>query len=137
MPGRDGTIRGYSGARLLVLDEAAWIPNALYTTVRPMLAVSRGRLLVCSTPHGARGWFFDAWRSTEPWERYEVTALDCPRFDREFLEEERRTLGEWWYLQEYMCKFMDAETAAFSRADIERAFSKELETWDVLPSRSA
>jgi len=60
LPGREHTLRSFSGVNLLVLDEAARIPDVLYRSVRPMLAVSRGRLVALSTPFGQRGWFFDA-----------------------------------------------------------------------------
>lgn len=129
LPGKEGTIRGYSGVRLLVIDEAAWVSGDLYATARPMLAVSGGRLVVLSTPYGNRGFFFDAWRSEEPWERYEVPASQCPRISPAFLEEERRTLGDWWYQQEYECRFLDAQSQAFTRADVERAFEEEVEPW--------
>jgi hypothetical protein len=38
-------------------------------------------------------------------------------------------MGEWWFEQEYMCRFMDAQTQAFTRADIDRAFAEEIEPW--------
>jgi hypothetical protein len=38
-----GTIRGFSAATLIVEDEAARVPDDLYFSVRPMLAVSGGR----------------------------------------------------------------------------------------------
>jgi hypothetical protein len=129
LPGREGTIRGYSGVRLLIVDEAAWVPNDLYVSVRPMLAVSGGRLVALSTPHGNRGWWYEAWRSEEPWERYEVPASRCPRISPAFLAEERRALGDWWYRQEYACAFLDAETQAFRREDIEGAFREEVAAW--------
>src|SRR3712207_7516348 len=47
-----------------------------------------------STPFGNRGWWFEAWRSDERWERYEVPASMCPRIPADFLEEERRTRSE-------------------------------------------
>ncbi|NJL27144.1 MAG: hypothetical protein HC897_04275 [Thermoanaerobaculia bacterium] len=129
LPGKEETVRGFSGVKLLVVDEAARVQGDLYFAVRPMLAVSRGRLLALSTPFGTRGWWYDAWRSEELWERYEVPATDCPRIAKEFLEEERRTLGEFWFAQEYDCKFLDAETQPFGRDDIERAFEEEVEPW--------
>ena len=129
LPGREGTVRGFSAVDLLIIDEAARVPNDLYVSVRPMLAVSRGRLLALSTPWGTRGWWYEVWRSEEPWERYEVPATDCPRIPRAFLEEEQRTLGEYWYRQEYCCEFMDAESQAFRREDIDRAFSDEVDAW--------
>lgn len=132
LPGKEGTIRGYSGVRLLAIDEAAWVPNDLYIALRPMLAVSGGRLIAMSTPHGTRGWWFEAWRSEEAWERIEVPATSCPRISPAFLAEEERTMGRWWYEQEYLCQFKDAQSSAFSRADIDQAFSKEIDTWDLL-----
>ncbi len=132
LPGsKDGNIRGYSGVNLLVIDEAAWVAESLYMSVRPMLAVSGGRMLALSTPHGTRGWFYEAWRGVEPWERYEVPAPLCPRISEEFLAEERRNMGEWWYDQEYMCQFSDAETQAFRREDVERAFREDIDVWDL------
>jgi hypothetical protein len=95
LPGKEGTVRGYSGVRLLAIDEAARVPDDLYASVRPMLAVSGGRLVALSTPFGTRGWWYEAWRSEEPWERYRITAEECPRISSEFLSEERRNVGEW------------------------------------------
>jgi len=58
LPGKEGTIRGFSGVALIVEDEAARVPDDLYRAVRPMLAVSGGRLILISTPAGRRGHFF-------------------------------------------------------------------------------
>jgi len=99
--------------------------------LRPMLAVSGGRLLALSTPWGNRGWFFEAWRGAEKWLRVKVPASECPRISADFLEQEARTLGEWFYRQEYECDWLDAETAAFAVADVEAAFTKELRTWNL------
>jgi len=131
LPGKESTVRGFSAVALLICDEAARVPDDLYFSVRPMLAVSGGRLIALSTPFGTRGWWFEAWRSSEPWERFEVPASECPRISAAFLEEERRNLGEWWFRQEYLCEFLDAETQAFRREDIEKAFTSEVETWQL------
>ncbi len=130
LPGKEATIRGYSGVRLLIVDEASRVPDDLYLAVRPMLAVSGGRLLALSTPFGKRGWWWEAWRGAEPWERYEVPATACPRIAPEFLAEEERTLGAFWFEQEYLCKFLDAESQAFRHEDVERALhGEEVEPW--------
>jgi Helicase len=55
LSGKEDTIRGYSGVQLLVVDEAARVPDTLYYAIRPMLAVSGGRLVCLSTPFGKRG----------------------------------------------------------------------------------
>jgi len=127
LPGKEQTIRGYSAVSLLVIDEAARVPDNLYHSLRPMLAVSQGRLIALSTPFGDRGWWYEAWRSDEPWERYEVPATMCPRISAAFLEGERRALGDWWYSQEYMCQFRSATDQIFSSADIEAAIDPTIE----------
>jgi hypothetical protein len=131
LPGTERTVRGYSGVKLLIVDEAARVPNDLYLSVRPMLAVSGGRLVALSTPFGTRGFFYEAWTSSDSWERYEVPATACPRIPSDFLEEERRNLGEFWFEAEYMCRFLDAQSQAFRRSDIDAAFSNDLETWSL------
>jgi hypothetical protein len=106
LPGHEGTIRSYSGVRLLVIDEAARVPTDLYRAVRPMLAVSGGRLIILSTPFGRRGFFYQAWGdSSTRWLRFEVHADAVPRIGRAFLDEELRTLGPSWFNQEYACSF--------------------------------
>jgi tRNA(Met) C34 N-acetyltransferase TmcA len=57
LPGTEGTIRGFSAAALLVIDEAARAPDSLYKALRPMLAVSGGDLWLLSTPRGRTGFF--------------------------------------------------------------------------------
>lgn len=114
LPGSEVTVRGFSAVRLLVVDEAARVSDDLLASVRPMLAVSGGRLITLSTPWGKRGWWFEAWANGGPtWERYEVPADQCPRIPPAFLEEERRALGPLWYASEYLCQFVDAVDAVF------------------------
>ena len=68
LPGSEKTIRGISAVTLLVLDEAARIPDELYGAVRPMLAVSHGRLILLSTPFGEQGFFASTWAHPEGWQ---------------------------------------------------------------------
>lgn len=108
LPGSEKTIRGISAVTLLILDEAAGIPDDLYGAVRPMLAVSKGRLVLMSTPRGERGFFYDTWTKSDGWEKIEVPWHDCPRIDPAFIEEERRERSGAWVAQEYECKFIAA-----------------------------
>src|SRR5262249_4402408 len=123
LPASDGTVRGYSAVSLLIMDEASRVPDALYRAVRPMLAVSRGRLVAMTTPFGKRGWFFEEWESKSRWERIQVTADQCGRIDPAFLAEERQALGPRWFRQEYGCSFEDVVDAVFAYADIEAALA--------------
>jgi hypothetical protein len=127
LPGSPDTIVGYSAISLLILDEAARIKDDLYALVRPMLAVSGGRLIALSTPFGRRGWFWEAWERCdqarlrglpEPWQRFRITAEECPRISAEFLAEERLAIGERWFRQEYLVAFVDTVDAVFRTEDI-------------------
>jgi terminase large subunit-like protein len=126
LPGTEKTIRGFSGASLLIVDEAARVDDELYFAVRPMLAVSGGALMMLTTPHGKRGVFFEEWTGGRGWERYEVTAEECPRISPEFLEEEREALPSWVFRQEYECSFEETEDQVFTTEMVERAVTSEV-----------
>lgn len=126
LPGSEKTVRGFSGTSLLIVDEAARVEDGLYYAVRPMLAVSGGTLMMLSTPFGKRGAFFKEWTEGVGWERYEVPAHKCPRISEEFLEEERKALGPWWYAQEYECRFMETHDSVFGFEAVQGAMSDEV-----------
>ena len=121
LPGKERNLRGFT-ADLLILDEAARVEDALFDGVRPMLAVSGGRLAALTTPNGKRGFFYEAWTSGQEWKRVRVTAKECPRITDAFLRQERQELGEWMFAQEYQCRFVDNEEQLFATRDIDRAF---------------
>jgi Terminase large subunit, T4likevirus-type, N-terminal len=127
LPGGDeGAIRGFSGVRCLVLDEASRIPDSLYIAVRPMIAVSGGSIMLLSTPFGKRGFFYRVWSSAQRWLKIMVKASECPRLTADFLAEELIELGERWYLQEYLCQFVEAVGQVFSDAAIDAAFRDDI-----------
>ena len=132
LPGKEETIRGFSGVSLLICDEGARISDSLYAAIRPMLAVSQGQLLALSTPWGKRGWYSDAWHDGGPaWERTLIPATACPRIDPQWLAEEEKTIGRFWFEQEYLCRFLDNESQAFRWEDITSAFSETATTWEL------
>jgi len=124
LPSSEATIRGFSAADLIIEDEASRVSDALYYAIRPMLATSDGQLILMSTPFGRRGHFSDAWHDGgDIWQRVEITAADCPRISPAFLEDERASLGPWWYAQEYECRFMESEDSVFRFEDIQAALT--------------
>jgi hypothetical protein len=127
LPGTESTIRGYSSMSLLVIDEAARVSNDLYYSVRPMLAVSAGRLIALSTPFGKRGWFYQEYTDGERWERVTITAYECPRIPPNFLREERRTLPALWFQSEYLCQFVDTVDQVFATEFVLGAVSAEVQ----------
>jgi hypothetical protein len=130
LPTSEGKVRVYSSVALLVIDEASRVGDGLYRAMRPMLAVSRGRLLALSTPFGKQGWFYEAWQGPADWERVRITAEQCPRISARFLAEERQALGERWFRQEYLCSFEQPIGAVFSYADIQACLSDEVKPWN-------
>ena len=42
LPGKEETVQGFSAVGLMLIDEAAWVPDELYKAVRPMLAATGG-----------------------------------------------------------------------------------------------
>jgi len=144
LPGSESTTRGFSSPSLVLLDEAAQVSDELYYSVRPMLAVSQGRLIMLSTPRGRRGIFWHAWDGEPNWLRVKVTAEQCPRISKEFLEQERRAIGEWWFAQEYCCEFMQNEAAVFKEGwvqyyDVNRrpVMDTIVQSWDTAQTKSA
>jgi hypothetical protein len=136
LPGSEENVRSYSAVKLLVIDEAARVPDELYKAVRPMLAVSGGRLMALSTPFGKRGWFFNEWmgEGSEWGERVKISATDCPRIAPEFLAEEERSQGPHWFAQEYGCSFEDTIDSVFAYEDIVAAFARADVPLVVFPS---
>jgi hypothetical protein len=117
LPGKEGTVRGFSRAALLLIDEAAKVHDDLYRSVRPMLAVSGGRLVCLSTPFGQRGFFHREWHSDGPWRRFRITWRDCPRIAPAFIDNEVRSMGQSWVDQEYNCLFTALEGLVYPEFD--------------------
>ena len=118
LPSSEKTIRGYSGVDLIICDESARIPDVLYDAITPMLAVSDGRLIMLSTPFGQRGVFHDLWVNNDEYQKFKVTAYECSRISREFLELEKKTSPSNKFRQEYLCEFIQTDDALFSYDDI-------------------
>ncbi len=141
LPGDPATIRCFSAPSLIIEDEAGYVQDGLYRAVRPMLAVSGGRLILLSTPNGQQGHFFKAWDGKEDWARIKVPARDCPRITPEFLAVELAALGKTWFDQEYLGCFAETIDAVFRMDDIERSitdtvaplFETSLDDNDVKP----
>lgn len=130
LPGSEGSIRGYSSVSLAIFDEAAFAAEETYRAIRPMLAVSKGRLMLLSTPNGKRGFFYDAWESPD-FEHVSVPATECPRIAPEFLESEKRAMGLHWFKQEYMCEFLEGVNSLLSYDAVQGAFSSEVQALDL------
>jgi predicted phage terminase large subunit-like protein len=112
LPGSESTTRGFT-ASLLLIDEAAQVSEDDYYAATPMLAATQGRLIILSTPHGKQGIFWHAWDQGPDWKRVKVTADECPRISKDFLDRERCLMGEQRFAQEYCCEFVQGEGSLF------------------------
>jgi len=125
VPGNEANVRGFSAPSLIVIDEAARVPDLLYKALRPMLVVGRGDLALLSTPFGERGFFWKEWSAGgDAWTRVMGPATECERISAEVLEEERRAQTAEWFAQEYLCSFVGMENQAFRKEWLEAAVAE-------------
>jgi hypothetical protein len=55
-----------------------------------------------------------------------ITAKECPRITPEWLEQERKSMPDWWFRQEYLCEFTETLDQVFAYEDIMRALSSDV-----------
>lgn len=122
LPGVARTIRGFSKVSMLIVEEAQQVPDAPYYAIRPALGVTNGDLWLIGTPEGKRGFFYEEWAyGGDHWRRIAIPATECPRYSKEFLEEEREHRSDAFFRQEYLCEFVDDGNGVFTREQIESA----------------
>lgn len=129
LPAVERTTRGYS-VDLLVVDEAAAVPDMDYHGILPALIATQGEQVLLSTPRGKRGFFFDLWFSDAEWQRVMVRSDETPRITEEQLEIFRHTMPEEFFRQEFYCEWLDTDGSLFSYEDIQAALAagEEVET---------
>jgi hypothetical protein len=101
-------IRGYT-IDLLIADEAAFIPEEVFTAVTPALATrydKGARIVLLSTPFGRQGYFYKAF-TDDTFTKFHVSSEECPRMSKEFLEQEKARMTKLQYTQEYLGEFID------------------------------
>lgn len=144
LPGSEKSVRGFSGPRLIIFDEAARIEDLTYKAARPMMAGTDCEVILTSTSFGQRGFFYERWNRPSPnWRKIMVLprykAVDnvlvenepleqlrarlvpqgiepfySERHSKDFLEEELEELGEEWFNQEYGCEFLQPVGGLFN-----------------------
>ena len=117
-------IRGYT-IDVLIADEAAFIPEEVWTAVTPMLAITKGKIILLSTPHGKEGYYYRCFQDTN-FRSFHVSAEDCPRKNQDFLNREKSRMSEVQYAQEYLGEFIDELRQFFSTALIQKVMSDNL-----------
>jgi Terminase large subunit, T4likevirus-type, N-terminal len=132
LPAVERTTRGYS-VDLLIVDEAAGVPDEDYHGILPALIATRGEQVLLSTPRGKRGFFYEIWhsepehnfpaRENSDWQRIMVRSDEVERIRDEDLEVFRQTMPEQYFEQEFFCEFLDTDGALFGYDDIQAALA--------------
>lgn len=113
LPGTARSVRGWN-ARLLVLDEAAYIADETFAAARALVATG-GRLVVQSTPADETGAYHAIVTGDDPsWARFTVPSTSVSTIAPEFLESERLALGPDIYAREYLCQFARGGATLFT-----------------------
>jgi hypothetical protein len=120
LPAVERTTRGYS-VDLLVVDEAAAVPDMDYFGILPSLIATQGEQVLLSTPRGKRGFYHELWHSDDDWQRVMVRSDEVGRIREEDLEVFRHTMPEQFFRQEFYCEWLDTEGGLFSYDDIQAA----------------
>jgi hypothetical protein len=120
LPAVERTTRGYS-VDLLVVDEAAAVPDMDYHGILPALIATQGEQVLLSTPRGKRGFFFELWHSDDDWMRVMVRSDEVARIRARDLEVFRSTMPQQYFEQEFYCAWLDTEGSLFGYDDIEAA----------------
>ena len=131
LPGTEATTRGFAGARLLILDEAARIPDDIFHAVLPMVA-SEGQMFALSTPWGKRGWFYDLHLDeTNGWERHRVTVHESAQWSERRIAEVRASVGSFIWSSDYLAEFGDSSSSVFSSEVVAGMFTPAVAPLDL------
>jgi len=121
LPSSDDSIRGLTVDGWIVADEAARLSEDLIAALRPMRARTQARFAMLSTAWSYTDPFWTAWASDDQtWIRLKATADEPGLFSDEFLEEERKAMGENKFKREYLGIPAGGEASPF--------------TWDLFES---
>lgn len=118
--GHEGaSIRGFS-ATMVIFDEAALVPDAVFLAVKPSMAVRGEQIILSGTPYGKRGYFYTQYHATEitqakhrEWDIFKMRSSDSKFIDKAFLESERLIMTADQYSQEYDAEFVADSNSYF------------------------
>lgn len=98
---------------LLIADEAAFIPEEVWNSVIPALAITRGSIWLLSTPFCKKGYYYECFKD-DTFTKFHESSEDCLRKDEKFLAHKKKTLTKAQYSQMYLGLFVDELKQFFS-----------------------
>ena len=117
---------------LLIIDECAFVPWMVFSAVTPMLATTKGTIILLSTPFGKGtkdepNYFYE--RYNDPtFQQFHISSEDCPRIDKAFLAREKERMTSVQYAQEYLGEFVDELMQFFPTHVIQKCMTMEKHT---------
>lgn len=131
LPGSESSTRGFSAARLLILDEAARASDDLLAAALPMVGPD-GQLMVMSTPYGRRGFFYDLHEDTaNGYERHKITCYESEQYTPERIAEVKGSLGSYVFASDYECSFEDTDAQLFGTEMVRAMFTPAVEPLEI------
>ena len=107
---------------IIVPDECAYLPEAIWSSLTPMLLTTGGKLWLLSTPNAADGYFFEAY--TDPslgFQTFHVNSEEVAEARPEpqrtimlnYLEPEKGRMTKLQYSQQYLAQFLEEMSQMF------------------------
>lgn len=112
------TIVGTNPVGCIFSEYSIQNPDA-WNFIRPILAENEGWAVFVYTPRGMNhGWdLLKQAEKSDKWFVQTLTVHDTNAIKQEMLDDERKTMPQSLYQQEFECKFLDSATQVFRRVD--------------------
>lgn len=101
---------------VIVPDECAYLPDAIWQSITPMLLTTGGSLWLLSTPNAMQGYFYEAYTTPEMgFKTFHINSEDVakgrPEPQRQimldYLKREKARMTELQYAQQYLAQFLE------------------------------
>lgn len=117
-------LRGYTIKKIMP-DEGSRMSEEYYIAVLPSLSIIKGSMDIASTPAGKKHKdgsekFFYKCSKDPTFKKIYVSAEDCPRHTKEFLDKMKKKLSKLAYAQEFLAVFTDELKRIFEDDMIEK-----------------
>jgi hypothetical protein len=127
---------------VVVPDECAYLPEAIWASITPMLLTTGGSMWLLSTPNAKQGYFYEAY--TNPamgFKTFHVNSEEVaearPEPQRsimlDYLRREKERMTQLQYSQQYLAQFLEELGQLFSDSLISRAQTLQRDSSSVNP----
>ncbi len=118
-----GGMRSFT-ATMVILDETAMIPDRAWEAIEPVISITKGRVILLSTPQGKKGFFYRATKNKD-YTLIHVSARDCPRHSKAFLDRKQAEMSPVAFATEYLGEFIDDYNRKFTEEWVKKVCTIE------------